>query len=349
MKPRSKASRKQPATAHRTADRPSTAAPPPRGWQAFAAGSALVVLVLVAYAPLATAGFVWDDDNYVLDNMALRSVNGLVHLVGSNDRTAVLPAGSQRFLDRVSPVGPAPVRLSPGECFVTCHQRGPGLAVARPAAGARRMAGRRDLRRASGRGRIGRLGDRAQKRAQLDAGIGSMLAYLRFAPAERAGDDAPATTRKWQRKWPWYLLSLFLFVLALLSKTVVASLPAVLLVIFWWRRGRMSPFDVLPLVPFFALGAGLGLVTVHLEKVNVHAVGPEWDFSAVDRLLIAGRALWFYVCKLAWPYPLIFFYTHWDIDSAAWWQYLFPVAAIAAIGALWWARGWWGAARWPPF
>jgi len=54
--------------------------------------------------------------------------------------------------------------------------------------------------------------------------------------------------------------------------------------------------------------------------------------------LIAGRALWFYVGKLVWPHPLVFFYPRWVIDSRQWWQYLFPLGAVAMLLGLWLAR-----------
>src|SRR5207247_5834877 len=69
-----------------------------------------------------------------------------------------------------------------------------------------------------------------------------------------------------------YLLALGLFVLALCTKTVTATLPAALLVIEWWRRGRLSwRRDVLPLVPFFILGIAAGLTTVWVERSLVGA------------------------------------------------------------------------------
>ena len=95
-----------------------------------------------------------------------------------------------------------------------------------------------------------------------------------------------------------------LFLGALLSKTVTASVPAVLLVIYWWKRGRITWRDVAPLVPFFAVGLALAYVTVWMEQTHVGAVGPEWDLSFTERTLIAGRALWFYAGKLFFPYPL---------------------------------------------
>jgi tetratricopeptide (TPR) repeat protein len=58
-----------------------------------------------------------------------------------------------------------------------------------------------------------------------------------------------------------------------------------------------------------------------MERTFVGAGGPEWDLSFAQRLLIAGRALWFYLGKLLWPARLIFNYPRWAIDAgsgAAW-------------------------------
>ena len=120
-------------------------------------------------------------------------------------------------------------------------------------------------------------------------------------------------------------MALALFGAALLSKTVTASLPAAMLLLIWWKRGRVARADVLWLVPFFVLGIGFGLTTVWVEWRHVGAVGEDWDFSIVDRFLIAGRALGFYAGKLIWPTELSFIYPRWAIDAAEWWQYLFQV------------------------
>src|SRR4029077_7938932 len=79
-------------------------------------------------------------------------------------------------------------------------------------------------------------------------------------------------------------------------------------------------------------------VTVWMEKTHVGATGEEWNMSSMERVLVAGRALWFYADKLVWPHPLIFFYPRWAIDAGAAWQYLFPSAALALCAALWFAR-----------
>jgi tetratricopeptide (TPR) repeat protein len=73
---------------------------------------------------------------------------------------------------------------------------------------------------------------------------------------------------------------------------------------------------------------------VWLEREHVLAKGPEWDLTFLERCLIAGRALWFYASKLIWPQDLAFIYPRWVIDAGAWWQYLFPLTAVAAVYAL---------------
>ncbi len=145
-----------------------------------------------------------------------------------------------------------------------------------------------------------------------------------------------------ERKKSLYAGAMFLFVLGLLSKTVTATLPAALLVIFWWQLGQLSwRRDVLPLAPFFILGAAAGLFTAWVERKLLGAEGAAFDLTFVERFLIAGRVIWFYLCKLFWPSDLIFIYPRWEIDQAVWWQYLFPAAALLLLAVLWVLRGRW--------
>jgi tetratricopeptide (TPR) repeat protein len=156
--------------------------------------------------------------------------------------------------------------------------------------------------------------------------LSAMRAYLQF-------DES-------RNRW-YYTLSLALFVLGLLTKTVTATLPAALLVIFWWRRGRIDwKQDVLPLVPFFALGAIGGIITAYVEYTLIGAQGESFEMSLVERGLLAGRTPWFYLSKLLWPANLIFIYPRWEIDPAQWWQWLFPAATLGVFVSLWALRKW---------
>ncbi len=137
-----------------------------------------------------------------------------------------------------------------------------------------------------------------------------------------------------------YAVATVWFVAALLTKTVTATLPAALLVLAWWQRGRISwRDDVRPLLPWFVVGVTAGLFTVWFERVGIGAQGDDFDLGPVERGLLAGRVFWFYLGKLVWPANLAFFYPRWEIDASVAWQYLFPAAGLVLLaGLLWRAR-----------
>ena len=151
--------------------------------------------------------------------------------------------------------------------------------------------------------------------------LGAALAYLKF--------DSSRARRP-------YIIAFALFVLALLTKSVTASLPMALLVVFWWQRGRLRwREDVQPLVPLIIIGAVAGLTTAWLERTQIGAEGVEFDLSIVERTLIAGRVIWFYLAKLVWPINLSFVYPRWDVNAVVWWQYLYPAGVVVLLAALW--------------
>ena len=133
-----------------------------------------------------------------------------------------------------------------------------------------------------------------------------------------------------------YLMAVLLFFLGLMSKSVIVSLPFVLLIVFWWKRGTINlRRDVLPLVPFMIVGIACGLFTSHVErKFIIGGEGAEFNFPLVERFLIAGRAFWFYLWKIFWPAHLVFIYPRWDFSRFLWWQFLFPAAGLLFFGIL---------------
>jgi tetratricopeptide (TPR) repeat protein len=152
----------------------------------------------------------------------------------------------------------------------------------------------------------------------------AMLAWLRFDEDRRRAS---------------YAIAMLWFVAALLTKTVTATLPGALLVVAWWRRGRLSwRGDVLPLLPWLALGLAAGLGTASFERVHIGATGDDFTLGIPERILLAGRVVWFYLGKLLWPAGLTFFYPRWTIDATAAWQWLFPAAALALLAGLYWLR-----------
>ncbi len=136
-----------------------------------------------------------------------------------------------------------------------------------------------------------------------------------------------------------YLLALGLFAAGLLSKTVVVTLPAALLIWHWWQRGRITRPDLLRTAPFFAVGLAIAVADTAFYRTREALA---LDYSFVERILIAGRALWFYAGKLAWPDDLAVIYPLWDIRSGDAVGWLYVAGAVASPVVLWLGRERWG-------
>ena len=157
--------------------------------------------------------------------------------------------------------------------------------------------------------------------------LACVATWLRFLAArEAAGGHTVAAN------WRLYGLALALLTAGLLAKNMVATLPAALLILQWWRRGRVTLTDIALVLPFFLVAAAFAALDLLLVSTKTPA---EFDFSLVERLLIASRAIWFYVGKLAWPADLAVIYTRWDVqvgDPIAW----LPLVAGLAVAAMLW-------------
>jgi len=150
--------------------------------------------------------------------------------------------------------------------------------------------------------------------------LGAALLYLGF-------DETRSRSR--------YACASALFAMALLTKSVTATLPAALLVVFWWRRGRIGwRRDALPLLPWFLAGIASGLFTASVEQRLIGAEGADFSLTMLQRLLLAGRAIAFYAGKVAWPSGLAFVYPRWKVDAADASEYLYLAGVLALFAAL---------------
>ena len=136
-----------------------------------------------------------------------------------------------------------------------------------------------------------------------------------------------------------YMVPLVLYVAALLSKSIAVTLPVALLIGHWWKQGRVTSADLLRIVPFFIVGLAITVGDLSFSRPRGTVF---FDYSLIERSLIASRALWFYAGKLLWPTNLAVIYPRWDIhvaDPMAW-GYL--IAAVALVVALWHFRSQFG-------
>lgn len=295
-------------------------------------GGLLVLITTIAYLPAIRGGFVWDDDQYVTRNAMLTQPDGLARIwfdVGATPQYYPLVFTTFWLEHRLwgfAPLGYHVVNVLLHAAnalmlfFLLRRLRVPGAALAAA------VFALHPVHVES----VAWITERKNVLSGLFY-LCSLACYLRFAGLP---DDQGNNRPQWNR----YGLSLLLFCGALLSKSVTASLPAVILLILWWKRGRITGRDVWPLVPFFALGVAMGLTTAWVEQHHVGAERVQWGLSPIDRVLIAGRAIWFYLGKLLWPHPLMFTYPRWRIDSSEAWQFGYPAAAITGVIALWFMR-----------
>ncbi len=165
----------------------------------------------------------------------------------------------------------------------------------------------------------------------------ALFAYGKFTGFWAAADGKDGKVEP--TDWKAYIVALFLFCAALLAKATTFCFPPLLLLLAWWKRGRLQwRADIRPALPFFAVAVGMGLFNSWIEKHRLGAEGTMWSFTFPERILIAGRALWFYAAKLFWPADLCFIYPRWHINAGSLAQWLFPLAAAALVLGLWFGR-----------
>jgi tetratricopeptide (TPR) repeat protein len=315
--------------------------PPLPAWRrhlhaAFLPALLLVALAFAAHLPALDAGFVWDDDVYVTENPHLGDTAGLSALWFQPGATKMyVPLVFTTFwvehhLWGTQPLGYHAVNL-------TLHALGVLLLW-------------RLLRRLRLPGAwfaaalfavhpvfvesVAWVTELKNTQSTL-FGLLALHAMLDFfaLPDPGTAREPPARGSRGR-----YALALACFAAALLSKPVVVALPFVILLLVWWRRGRIDRRDVIALLPMLALSLAAGLGAMEIERVYGGAQGENWQLPLLERLLVAGRAFWFYLAKLFWPMGLVPIYPRWQIDAAAASSYVFPLAAAALVAALWLAR-----------
>ncbi|HVM48467.1 MAG TPA: tetratricopeptide repeat protein [Candidatus Acidoferrum sp.] len=302
----------------------------------------LVAATFIAYLPALSGGFVWDDDAWTVNLVDLhRSLAGLARMwLDVTALTQYYPlTGSTFWLDyhfwgfHTLPYHVENVLLHAAAALLFWH------CLRRLQVGGARLAAAIFALHPVMVESVAWITERKNV-FSLVLYLGAFLAYGSFrgfwSCAGDSGNDVP--TARGARRGA-YALAFLLFIAALLSKTTAFSFPAVILLVGWWRRGRVRwRADVLPTLPFFAVGITGGLLISWLEKNNVGAAGPEWALGFPERCFIAGRAFWFYVGKLLWPAHLCFVYPRWRPEAGSALNWLWPASVLALLVGLWAGR-----------
>lgn len=283
--------------------------------------AAIALLTLLAYSPVFHAGFVWDDDAHVTA-ASLRSLEGLWRIwfdLGATQQYYPL-LHSAFWIEQILW----------GDAALGYHLVNVVLHIVAAVLLARNLqvlnipgAWLAAALFALHPVQVESVAWISEQKNTLSAVfyLSSMLVFWRFHGSRRAVHYAAATA---------------LFLCALGTKTVTATLPAALLVLLWWRKGRLSwREDVAPLLPWLVLGLAAGLFTAWVERTYIGAAGVEFALSPLERTLLACRALVFYLGKLLWPANLIFIYPRWDVSASVVPWTLYAGAVIAVTVWLW--------------
>ena len=331
----------------------------------LALGAVLVAAVVAAYVPALKAGFVWNDDTYVTDNATLDGAHGLRMIWAdphANEQYYPMVFTTYWAEKRLWGLAPAGFHL----VNVLLHAANAlllwallfrlGLAGAGWAAAlfalhpmcVESVAWVTERKNTlsvflSLLAMLAYLASREEKETEkekkedlLRKGKRGKARSARVTPARVAG---PATAASRPSSSFAGILGFLLFVLALFAKTTAVVVPAVLLVLVWFRRGEIRGKDVRPLLPWFAAGLLFAAHSAWVERSMVRAAGSEWALSFPARVVLAGNVLFFYSKKFFLPFDLAFFYERWKVDPRALVQWLPVLVALIALFLAWRLRG----------
>ena len=300
---------------------------------AFAPAAIIIAAVLIAYIPALRAGFIWDDDRYMTKNVTLRDSAGLKRIwfdVGATPQYYPLVFTTFWIERRLWGTSQAAGYHLTNILLHAANSVLVLVALRKLKVPGAWLAAMLFAVHPVNVESVAWITERKNVLSGLFY-LAALVAYFRFSGIEEPRDYESG-------RWKFYWLALLLFAFALLSKTVTCTLPAAIALILCWKRRDFHWRALVPLIPMVVLALPAAMLTAALEQHLVGAQGAEWSFSIVDRVLIAGRAVWFYLSSIVVPVNLMFIYPRWHIDPAQWWQYLFPVAVVIGICILWTLR-----------
>jgi tetratricopeptide (TPR) repeat protein len=123
-----------------------------------------------------------------------------------------------------------------------------------------------------------------------------------------------------KNRWRWFILSLLLFFMALMSKPMAVTLPFTLLLLDFYplRRYQISFRNnlsvLLEKIPFISLSIASSIITIMAQSAGKSI--KSFEYLPIDlRLLNAAHSLVFYLQKMIWPLELVPFYPfHADVS-----------------------------------
>ena len=242
----------------------------------------LVVLIVLIYLPSIDGKFLLDDDNLLTDNVTVHALDGLYRIWFTKETIDYWPVTNSSFWFEWRCWG---VKTTGYHVTNVCLHTISCLLVL---AGFEKnvdtggIFGGGIVRRPSGECGIDRFGYRSGRTRWRV--VFFLLSIYGFIAAELKGKTWATELYPRGTIW-WHVFSLVMFVLAMLGKGSVAILPAVLLLIIFWRR-KVALLDAVRLGALFLCGSRTGLGEYLVPKPGRGSVDSE---HRVSRPFIASR------------------------------------------------------------
>ncbi len=149
------------------------------------------------------------------------------------------------------------------------------------------------------------------------------------------GNDTSITKPRARLIIGYYILSLFLFILALLSKPMVVTLPLVLLILDWYPLGRITSLSklrgvVMEKLPFFAFSLASSVITILAQQSGGAIISLE-ILPFTTRLIVSIQTLVSYLWKMLLPMNLLPVYPYPQDVSLTSLKFFLPVLLTAVI------------------
>jgi hypothetical protein len=266
----------------------------------------LAVVTFAAYQPTWHAGFIWDDPEHLTANPAVAASNGLQMIWSSLAVSRYYPLTLTTFWiqRRLWGLNPLPYHLVNVALHATNGVLIFGL-LRRLRVPAAWLAAMLWVLHPVNVESVAWITELKNTQSGFFFFL-SILCFLRFDAGKKPG---------------WYALAIAGGLAAMPSKPSTVVLPVVLLLCVWWERGRWTRQDIVRIAPFFGLAVGMSVLTVIEQRGHVLRAGTtEWQLGPAERLVVAGKAIWFYAAKVLWPVRLAFVYPRWAADASSLWS-----------------------------
>jgi protein O-mannosyl-transferase len=133
-----------------------------------------------------------------------------------------------------------------------------------------------------------------------------------------------------KKKWIFYLISVAIFILSLLSKIQAVSLPLSLLLIDYWLNRKFNLKLILEKLPFFVLSLITGLAGIYfLRQQGSLETGETFPFH--QRLFIGSYSFMVYILKSIYPYKLSALHPYTKNLDVTYYLSMIPAILIAMI------------------